>query len=116
MLKIALASALLLPISSKAEELTGRASVVDGDTIEIHEQRIRIFGIDAPESSQRCTDKARVEYRCGKVAADALDEFLAQSRPLTCNVVDYDRNQRAVARCRRADGADVAGWLVKNGL
>lgn len=32
----------------------GRSSVVDADTIEIHGQRIRLFGIDAPESTQFC--------------------------------------------------------------
>jgi len=30
------------------------ASVIDGDTIEVHGQRIRIHGIDAPESRQLC--------------------------------------------------------------
>jgi endonuclease YncB( thermonuclease family) len=33
--------------------------VVDGDTIEIHGERIRFNGIDAPESWQRYTDRGR---------------------------------------------------------
>ncbi|MCO6442030.1 MAG: hypothetical protein J5I81_13340 [Nitrococcus mobilis] len=37
-----------------AETLTGVASVVDGDTLETHGERIRLHGIDAPESAQRC--------------------------------------------------------------
>jgi endonuclease YncB( thermonuclease family) len=53
----ALAFALLLIFSaisptSADDRIIGVASVVDGDTIEVHGQRIRLFGIDAPESSR----------------------------------------------------------------
>ncbi len=33
-------------------DVAGTASVIDGDTIEVHGQRIRLHGIDAPERRQ----------------------------------------------------------------
>jgi endonuclease YncB( thermonuclease family) len=37
-----------------AADLTGQASIIDGDTLEIHGTRIRLWGIDAPGSTQLC--------------------------------------------------------------
>jgi len=49
-----------------AETIAGRASVIDGDTLEIAGKQIRLLGIDAPESSQTCTDSRGSRYRCGQ--------------------------------------------------
>jgi endonuclease YncB( thermonuclease family) len=87
----------------------GRASVIDGDTIEIAGEKIRFNGIDAPESWQTCMDRA-------KAAADALDAYLAQSRPTRCGFADRDRYGRFAGECYRADGEAVNAWLVQNGL
>jgi endonuclease YncB( thermonuclease family) len=104
-----------MALPAAAGEITGRASVVDGDTIEIRGERIRFDGVDAPESKQICNNAAGRRYRCGQVSATALDVFLEKSRPVTCQTTgkSYDR---IVAVCRRADGAEVNSWLVANGF
>ncbi|MBY3043212.1 thermonuclease family protein [Rhizobium leguminosarum] len=86
-------------VTAGADQFVGRASVIDGDTIEIAGQRIRLNGIDAPESWQACRDAAGRPYRCGKDAALALDEFLSKSRPIRCVGHGKDRYRRLVADC-----------------
>ena len=90
--------------------IIGRASVIDGDTIEIRGQRIRLFGIDAPESRQTCTDQAGAAYRCGQNAAQALDYRISDA-VVTCEPKDRDRYGRIVAVCR-ADGEDLSSWMT----
>lgn len=101
--------------SPAGQTLVGRATVIDGDTIEIAGQRIRFNGIDAPESAQRCQTASGKSYACGWDAANALDEFLAASRPVTCQFFDWDQYGRFVGNCTRADGQSVQEWLVANG-
>src|SRR4029450_10000064 len=96
---------------ANATDLTGRASVIDGDTIEIHGQRIRLFGIDAPESRQTC-EAAGQTWRCGQQAALALAEFIDQ-RTVTCGKRDTDRYGRIVAVCR-AGIEDIGAFMVHN--
>lgn len=97
-----------------ADNLTGQASIIDGDTLQIHGTRIRLWGIDAPESSQLCRGDDSIQYRCGAKAANELDAFIAR-RPVDCSPVSLDQYGRTVAVCS-IDRVDIAEWLVRNGL
>lgn len=81
-----------------ATDIVGRASVIDGDTIEILGKRIRLSGIDAAESSQWCFDASGNEYRCGRDAAFRLDDML-KGKVVRCVEKDRDRYRRIVAEC-----------------
>lgn len=106
--------ALLPPGAARAgEAIIGVASVIDGDTIEIHGQRIRLFGIDAQESGQKC-QKAGIQYLCGKEAAFALADQIG-SQVVRCEQEDIDRYKRVVATCS-AGGIDLNQWMVARGL
>lgn len=97
-----------------AVELAGQGSVIDGDTLEIHGTRIRLWGIDAPESSQLCRGEDSLPYRCGAKAANELDRFIA-GRAVSCEPVSRDVYGRTVATCSVA-GVDLGDWLVRGGL
>jgi len=101
-------------VAALPDDLAGQASVIDGDTLEIHGTRIRLWGIDAPESSQLCRGEDSLQYRCGAKAANDLDAFIAR-RPVGCIPISLDRYGRMVASCS-VGGVDLGGWLVSNGL
>ncbi|MBE0530264.1 MAG: thermonuclease family protein [Rhodospirillales bacterium] len=104
-----------IAMPSLAEDVfIGVASVIDGDTIEVHGQRIRLHGIDAPESRQACRAAGGGEYRCGQQAALALAERIGR-RVVRCEGLDVDRYKRVIAVCR-LDGTDLNAWMVSEGL
>jgi endonuclease YncB( thermonuclease family) len=102
----------LVPTGADAS-ITGRASVVDGDTLEIHGARIRILDIDAPESRQTCTADDGIAWRCGQKAALVLDDWIGQ-RAVSCATDGKDRYGRWLARCA-VGGQDLGQWMALSG-
>lgn len=81
---------LFLATPALADPIVGRASVIDGDTLEVRGARIRLHGIDAPESAQACKDAAGKDYRCGQAAAPALSDHI-DKHIVICDPRDTDR-------------------------
>ena len=106
---------LLLFVSSNPviADVVGSARVIDGDTLEISGQRIRIHGIDAPEGRQTCT-RGQTIWLCGKKAAKAMIALVRGSE-VKCEAIDTDRYGRIVGKCF-ANGRDVGEALVMDDL
>ncbi len=93
--------------------VSGDASVVDGDTLRIGGQHIRLYGIDAPEAQQDCTKNSGGRWRCGHHATVALERKIGW-KSVACRRKDIDRYSRIVAICE-VDGDDLSAWMVRQG-
>ncbi len=98
--------------ANAAATLSGSARVVDGDTLDVGGTRVRLHGIDAPESGQRCRSAGQA-WACGREASRALAAFIG-SRAVACHERDRDRYGRVVAVCR-LDGRNMNAWMVAQG-
>jgi endonuclease YncB( thermonuclease family) len=78
-------------------DITGEPRIVDGDTIVISNERIRLHGIDAPESKQSCTMNGK-EWACGQEATKALVRYIGD-QDVTCEGDKRDRYKRLIAVC-----------------
>ena len=93
-------------------QLSGRASVTDGDSLKVAGRPVRLFGIDAPEGRQSCLARGK-RWPCGKRAARALAGRVS-GRSVTCEEKDRDRYGRVVAVCR-AGSEDLGRWMAAQG-
>jgi endonuclease YncB( thermonuclease family) len=100
--------------SVKGARVAGPARVVDGDTLVIGAVRVRLEGIDAPESAQTCGKGLIGTWRCGKAATDHLAR-LVRDREVVCESHGADVYGRMLGICNTA-GLELNADLVRNGL
>ena len=93
---------------------TGYAQIIDGDTVHIGAEKIRLQAIDAPEAQQWCQRANGARYACGQEATAALTQMIG-GRAITCRFdPNRDLYQRLLGTCFLG-ALDVNGWLVATG-
>lgn len=95
-----------------SSEISGRATAIDGDSLRIGSNEIRLRGIDAPEGRQECQRDGR-DWPCGREAATALRRMLDQGA-VTCRIDRRDQHNRGLAVCS-SGGIDLNAKMVSDG-
>ena len=104
------------------EEVSGRATIISGDTISIKNMDdgkqfiFRLWGIDAPELEQPCEKKNGQSVDCGVLARNAV-RTIVRKNELVCVDFDKDLEGKLTGLCYMGDqilnGAIVrAGWAL----
>jgi endonuclease YncB( thermonuclease family) len=103
----------LTACSIQAADVVGIPHITDADTVEINATKIRLEGIDAPETDQLCLNAKGERWTCGIEARDRLIERAA-GKMWTCHVHGNDRYKRALGTCA-VGGDNIQQWMVVNG-
>ena len=112
---VALAAAHLrsAPPPPKVTVITGPAHAVDGGTVTIAGQTVRLDAIEAPPAALICREGAW-KFRCGDAARRALDGAIGGSS-VECVRLHTDGRGRLAALCRNDSGLDLAAIQVESG-
>ena len=95
-----------------AKTINGKPRIIDGDTIHIKSNKIRLHGIDAPEIKQTC-EIDNEDWNCGKQSTKELKNLI-NNQNVECITNDIDRYNRYVAICY-VNEININQWMVKNG-
>ncbi len=96
------------------KKFAGIGAVIDGDSIKVGKNEVRLFGLDAPEYSQTCFDATQNEYSCGKMSREFLVNF-AQGKEIECIYAQMDKYNRFLSKCF-VDKASINEAIIKNGM
>ena len=110
----AIAAAVTGPGAKDPAIVTGQGRVVDGDTLDVGQTRVRLEGIDAPEMAQTCQTATGENWDCGKAAAAFL-RAMVQQRDLACDRTGSDLYHRTLATCFEG-GTDINEAMVRAGM
>jgi endonuclease YncB( thermonuclease family) len=90
------------------------AIAADGDSLRVGDRRIRLFGIDAPELDQTCSDQHGRSWACGREAHAKLRALTLSGLP-ACRFFGTDRYGRTLAECSTLAVGDFGEAMVRAG-
>ena len=111
-LTLCLLFAIATAVESNERPIVGHPTVVDGDSLDYRNRRVRLWGIDAPELSQQCR-RGKTSWDCGRQARAALAAHI-EGLQVLCTTVDVDTHERAVSRCTLGN-ENLNEWMVREG-
>ena len=94
------------------EAIQGKAVIIDGDTINIGNNKIRLHGIDAPEIKQACSINNEI-WKCGVKSTQELKKLI-NGQNVYCEIVDLDQYRRLIGICY-VETENINRFMVKNG-
>jgi endonuclease YncB( thermonuclease family) len=111
----------ITPSYSEEKFISGESrsvKVIDGDTIKINGENIRLHGIDAPEMKQICQNENNNPYACGVVAKEALYNSISKwKKKVYCYYSERDRYKRIIGKCYLGANSSnsLNKWMVSRG-
>lgn len=99
-------------LGTEVRSTAGKAHAIDGDSLRIGKDEIRLWGIDAPEFKQECK-KGQGAYACGREAQKQLRALIAKAA-LVCKGLGKDQYDRLLAVCRQGK-VEINAIMVRNG-
>jgi len=90
----------------------GNAKVIDGDTIHIGNNKIRLHAIDAPETKQKCTKNDK-KWNCGLESTKFLKDLIGNDQ-IHCDTNGKDKYNRYIGVCYK-NNIDLNSEMVING-
>ncbi len=102
---------------SETKIITYNASeivVTDGDSLRFGKERIRLFGIDAPELNQMCKDEFNENYFCGEEAKKRLNRWILlasySKKKIYCYYSERDKYNRILGECFYGNPEETKGF------
>ncbi|MBL4891707.1 MAG: thermonuclease family protein [Rhizobiaceae bacterium] len=104
---------LVLFLTGKSEhEIAGGVKIIDGDSLRVDGEEVRLIGIDAPESKQFCVKHGK-KWSCGREASRHLRQLVSRGE-INCKGTGYDKYDRLLAKCS-AGGVELNQMMVRDG-